>query len=115
QQTRGEGPGDPKSNLRCCQLSTVCPCILLASETSCRDQGHAPNEPRLSGAHGGRPESDRTQRRGCRMLADLIITGGTLVTSEGERRLALAVQDGRILAVDRDEAMPPARQVVDAA
>src|SRR5438128_3980862 len=62
QQTRGEGPGDPKSNLRCCQLSTVCPCILLASETSCRDQGHAPNEPRLSGAHGGRPESDRTQR-----------------------------------------------------
>jgi len=49
------------------------------------------------------------------MLADLIITGGTLVTSEGERRLALAVQDGRILAVDRDEAMPPARQVVDAA
>lgn len=48
------------------------------------------------------------------MHADLVIIGGTLVTSEGEARGALAVADGRIIAVDRDEAMPSARETIDA-
>jgi allantoinase len=48
------------------------------------------------------------------MTADLVVRGGTLVTSDGEARLALAISDGRIVAVDRDEAMPAARETVDA-
>jgi allantoinase len=48
------------------------------------------------------------------MIADLVIRGGTLVTPDGERRGAIAVADGRIAAVDRDDAMPEARETVDA-
>ena len=48
------------------------------------------------------------------MIADLVIRDGTLVTGEGQRRGALAVADGRIVAVDRDEAMPASREVIDA-
>lgn len=48
------------------------------------------------------------------MHADLVIRGGTLVTSEGERREAVAVLEGRIVAADRDDAMPDAREVIDA-
>lgn len=46
------------------------------------------------------------------MIADLVVRGGTLVTPEGEDRLALAASDGRIVAVDRDDAMPPARETI---
>jgi allantoinase len=48
------------------------------------------------------------------MIADLVIRGGTLVTSAGERRGAVAIADGRIVAVDGDDAMPEAREVLDA-
>ena len=48
------------------------------------------------------------------MIADLVIRGGTLVTAEGERRGGLAIQNGRIVAVDRDDAMPEARETLDA-
>lgn len=46
------------------------------------------------------------------MIADLVVRGGTLVTPEGEDRLALAASDGRIVAVDRDDAMPTARETI---
>ncbi|MDR7417740.1 MAG: allantoinase AllB [Armatimonadota bacterium] len=48
------------------------------------------------------------------MIADLVIRGGTLVTPDGERREALAIVDGRIAAVDRDDAMPASRETIDA-
>jgi len=48
------------------------------------------------------------------MNADVVIKGGTLVTGEGLRRAAIAVKDGKIAAVDRDDAMPEAREVIDA-
>ena len=47
-------------------------------------------------------------------MADLVIRGGTLVTGEGERRASLAISGGRIAAVDRDDAMPEAREIIDA-
>ncbi|MGH2404594.1 MAG: allantoinase AllB [bacterium] len=49
------------------------------------------------------------------MMADLVIRGGTLVTGRGEQRAALAVQNGRVVVVDRDDAMPEAQETVDAA
>lgn len=45
---------------------------------------------------------------------DLVIRRGTLVSGEGERRGALAVDRGRIVASGRDDAMPQARQIIDA-
>lgn len=48
------------------------------------------------------------------MIADLVIRGGTLVTPDGERRGALAIVDGRIAAVDRDDTMPASREIIDA-
>lgn len=48
------------------------------------------------------------------MIADVVIRGGTLVSGQGERRAAVAIHDGRIAAVDRDDAMPPARETIDA-
>jgi len=48
------------------------------------------------------------------MNADLVIRGGTLVTGDGERRGSLAIQGGRIVAVGGDDAMPQARDVIDA-
>lgn len=46
---------------------------------------------------------------------DLVISGGTVVTGSGPRRAAIAVDDGRIVAVARDELMPPASRTYDAA
>ncbi|MDQ7829938.1 MAG: allantoinase AllB [Armatimonadota bacterium] len=48
------------------------------------------------------------------MTVDLVIRGGTVVTADGARRLAVAVQGETIAALDRDDAMPPAREVLDA-
>ncbi len=48
------------------------------------------------------------------MDAELVITGGTLVTPDGVRRGALAVAEGRIVAVGTDAEMPEARERVDA-
>ncbi|WP_158046309.1 allantoinase AllB [Skermanella pratensis] len=48
-------------------------------------------------------------------LADLVITGGTIVTDQASFRGAVAVKDGRILAVGADESMPAARETFDAA
>ena len=47
-------------------------------------------------------------------LADLVITGGTIVTDQAGFRGAVAVKDGRILAVGADESMPAARETFDA-
>ena len=45
---------------------------------------------------------------------DLVISGGTVVTPSGPRRLGIAVDEGRIVAIARDELMPPARETYDA-
>lgn len=49
-----------------------------------------------------------------RRPVDLVIAGGTLATPEGLQPGAVAVDQGRIVAVGNDAAMPAARQVVDA-
>ncbi|MDE1568480.1 allantoinase AllB [Aquabacter sediminis] len=46
--------------------------------------------------------------------ADLVITGGQVVTHETVRPAAIAVKDGRIVAVGEEGAMPAARQTFDA-
>src|SRR5437867_2599869 len=48
------------------------------------------------------------------MTVDLVIRNGTLVTSQSQRRAAIAVHQGQIFAIDRDDAMPPASEVLDA-
>jgi allantoinase len=48
------------------------------------------------------------------MIADLVIRGGTVVTAQGESRAAIAIQGGRIAALDRDDAMPESSAVIDA-
>lgn len=48
------------------------------------------------------------------MIADLVIRGGTLVDTEGARRGAVAISGGKIVAADRDDAMPAARETIDA-
>jgi allantoinase len=48
------------------------------------------------------------------VIADLVVRGGTLVTSDGMRRAGVAILDGIIVAVDRDDAMPQARETIDA-
>ncbi|MCZ8187022.1 MAG: dihydroorotase [Beijerinckiaceae bacterium] len=48
-----------------------------------------------------------------RGLVDLVLAGGTLATPEGLKPGAVAVKDGRIVALGSDAAMPPAREVVD--
>lgn len=45
---------------------------------------------------------------------DLVISGGTVVTPSGPRRLGIAVDDGRIVATAREELLPPARRTYDA-
>ena len=47
--------------------------------------------------------------------ADLVIHGGTVVSSAVELRASVAVKDGRILAVGAGAAMPPAARTLDAA
>jgi dihydropyrimidinase/allantoinase len=49
------------------------------------------------------------------MAVDLSITGGTVVLPDGSRRTGLAVDGGRIVVIAPDEALPEAREVVDAA
>ncbi len=49
------------------------------------------------------------------MIADLVVRGGTLVTGDGVRRGGLAVRDGTIAVIDRDDALPGARETIDAA
>src|SRR4051812_33478560 len=46
--------------------------------------------------------------------ADLVITGGVIVTDQASFKGAVAIRDGRIVAVGADEAMPPARETFDA-
>ena len=46
--------------------------------------------------------------------ADLVITGGVIVTDQASFRGAVAIRSGRIVAVGSDEAMPPARETFDA-
>ena len=49
------------------------------------------------------------------MIADLVVRGGTVVTPEAMWRGGVAVRDGRIVAIDRDDALPQARETFDAA
>jgi len=44
---------------------------------------------------------------------DLKLVGGRVVTGAGVMQAGVAVQDGTIVAVARDELLPPARQVID--
>ena len=48
------------------------------------------------------------------MQAELLISGATLVTPDGVRPGALAIADGRIVAIGSDETMPDARERLDA-
>lgn len=48
------------------------------------------------------------------MIADLVVRGGTLVTPDGERRGAVVVAGGRIAAVVGEDAVPEARETIDA-
>lgn len=49
------------------------------------------------------------------MIADLVITGGTIVTDTTQFRGAIAIVDGVIAAIGSDEAMPEARERIDVA
>ena len=46
--------------------------------------------------------------------ADLVISGGTLVTPDSAFRASLAIKDGMVAAVGAADAMPPARETLDA-
>ena len=46
--------------------------------------------------------------------ADLVITNGTVVTPDAAFAAAIAIKDGRILAIGADAAMPPAAETFDA-
>jgi len=46
--------------------------------------------------------------------ADLVIRNGTVVTDSGAFPASVAIKDGAILAIGADEAMPPARETLDA-
>ncbi|HVP03923.1 MAG TPA: amidohydrolase family protein [Solirubrobacteraceae bacterium] len=45
---------------------------------------------------------------------DLVITGGTVVTPSGPRRVGVAIDDGRIVALAEDHLLPPASSTYDA-
>ncbi|MBN8869051.1 MAG: amidohydrolase family protein [Solirubrobacterales bacterium] len=45
---------------------------------------------------------------------DLVIKGGTVVSPSGTRKVGIAVDDGKIVAVTQDEFLPPAKKTVDA-
>jgi dihydroorotase len=47
--------------------------------------------------------------------ADLVIRNGVIVTDRTEFKGSIAIKDGRILALGEDAAMPPAKEVLDAA
>ena len=46
--------------------------------------------------------------------ADLVIHGGTVVTPDSAFRASLAIKDGAVAAVGAADAMPPARETLDA-
>ncbi len=48
------------------------------------------------------------------MEVELVIRGGTVVTAAGRDRVGIAVDDGRIVAIARDDALPAARETIDA-
>jgi dihydroorotase len=48
------------------------------------------------------------------VTADLVINGGTLVSPDAQYRASIAVKDGVILAIGAAEAMPPAKEILDA-
>ncbi len=45
---------------------------------------------------------------------DLVIHGGTIVSPDSEYRASLAIKDGLIYAIGAPEAMPQAKQTLDA-
>ncbi|MDB5516004.1 MAG: allantoinase [Tardiphaga sp.] len=47
-------------------------------------------------------------------IADLVINGGTIVSPDAEYRASIAIKDGVILAIGAAEAMPPAKETLDA-
>ncbi|MBB3951901.1 allantoinase AllB [Aureimonas jatrophae] len=46
--------------------------------------------------------------------ADLVVVGGTIASETGTHSAALAIRDGAIIAVGTPDAMPPARETLDA-
>ncbi|MFB6186342.1 MAG: allantoinase, partial [Halobacteriaceae archaeon] len=48
------------------------------------------------------------------MTADTIISGGTLVTSEETIDASVAIQDGKIIAIGKESALPNGDKVIDA-
>ena len=49
------------------------------------------------------------------MIADLVVRGGTVVTPDASWRGGVAVTGGKIVAIDQDDALPDARETIDAA
>src|SRR5437660_10354314 len=47
------------------------------------------------------------------MTADLILTGGKVVSPDAVIDASVAIKDGKILSVGAADAMPPARETVD--
>src|SRR5258706_11072789 len=47
-------------------------------------------------------------------VADLVISGATVVTDEASFDAAVAIKDGKILAIGEERAMPSARETFDA-
>jgi allantoinase len=48
------------------------------------------------------------------MEVELVVTGGTVVTTAGRERVGIAIDAGRIVAIARDDALPSAREAIDA-
>jgi dihydroorotase len=48
-------------------------------------------------------------------IADLVINGGTIVSPDAEYRASIAIKNGVILAIGAADAMPPAKETLDAA
>src|SRR5258708_17997243 len=49
-----------------------------------------------------------------RTVADLVISGATVVTDDASFAGAVAIKDGKILAIGEERAMPSARETFDA-
>ena len=50
---------------------------------------------------------------GCAVTADLILTGGKIVSPDSVIEAAVAIKDGKVLSIGVIDAMPPARETVD--
>ena len=48
------------------------------------------------------------------MEVEIVITGGVVATTAGQNRVGLAVDRGKVVAIARDEALPAAREQLDA-